>query len=56
MTKLCELEHNSEGAPIVSFIADGVVGEMKDLCVSDSSSEADPEKAEENDSEEWEII
>ena len=54
MTKLCDLEKNSEGAPIISFIDDGVVGEMKDLCVSDSSSSAD--ELEDDGSEDWELV
>ena len=54
MTKLRDLEKNSEGAPIISFIDDGVVGEMKDLCVSDSDSST--HKVNDDDSDEWEII
>ena len=60
MEKLRKLEENSNGAPIVSFIEDGVLKEIADLSVSDdSSTEIDPAEADAMESEcsdDWEIV
>lgn len=54
--KLQVLEKSSEGAPIVSFIEDGAIGDLKELCLSVSESEIDPKEADDHDSDDWEIL